>query len=66
MKKLRMLTVLTLPALASPTLAADKVELIKGLLKRDSASTTQMLSVKNMTICWSGPTVLPSKTYRPV
>jgi hypothetical protein len=49
MKKLRMLTVLTLPALASPTLAADKVELIKGLLKRDSASTTQMLSVKNNT-----------------
>ena len=35
MKKLRMLTVLTLPALASPTLAADKVELI--ILRKHTA-----------------------------
>jgi hypothetical protein len=36
-------------ALASSTLAADKVEFVKGLLKRNSANTTQMLSVKNNT-----------------
>jgi hypothetical protein len=48
-KLIIMMIVAILPALTALAVAADKVELIKGLLKRDYAGTTQMLSVKNNT-----------------